>query len=58
MTAENMTNTPIYLALNMSKVVNNEESFNLMNKVGPRVCITTATHPGFVGFMANIQTGI
>jgi sulfur oxygenase/reductase len=42
----------------MSKVLNKEESFNLMHKVGPRVCITTATHPGFVGFMANIQTGI
>jgi sulfur oxygenase/reductase len=52
------TDTPIYLALNMSKVVNSEESFELMHKVGPRVCITTATHPGFVGFMANIQTGI
>lgn len=50
--------SPIYLALNMSKVVNNEESFRLMRKVGPRVCITTATHPGFVGFQANIQTGI
>ena len=58
MKTEKMTETPIYLALNMSKVVNNEESFNLMHKVGPRVCITTATHPGFVGFMANIQTGI
>jgi sulfur oxygenase/reductase len=45
-------------ALNMSKVANNEESFRLMKKVGPRVCITTATHPGFVGFQANIQTGI
>ena len=50
--------SPIYLALNTSKVANNEESFQLMHKVGPRVCITTATHPGFVGFMANIQTGI
>lgn len=50
--------SPIYLALNMSKVANNEESFRLMKKVGPRVCITTATHPGFVGFQANIQTGI
>jgi sulfur oxygenase/reductase len=50
--------SPIYLALNMSKVANNEESFELMHKVGPRVCITTATHPGFVGFQANIQTGI
>ena len=50
--------SPIYLALNMSKVANNEESFRLMHHVGPRVCITTATHPGFVGFQANIQTGI
>jgi sulfur oxygenase/reductase len=50
--------SPIYLALNMSKVTNDEESFRIMHKVGPRVCITTATHPGFVGFQANIQTGI
>jgi len=50
--------SPIYLALNMSKVSNNEESFRLMKKVGPRVCVTTATHPGFVGFQANIQTGV
>jgi sulfur oxygenase/reductase len=50
--------SPIHLALNMSKVANNDESFRLMHKVGPRVCITTATHPGFVGFQANIQTGI
>jgi len=50
--------SPIYLALNMSKVANNEESFRLMKKVGPRVCITTASHSGFVGFQANIQTGI
>jgi sulfur oxygenase/reductase len=50
--------SPIYLALNMSKVANNEESFRLMKRVGPRVCITTATHPGFAGFQANIQTGI
>ena len=50
--------SPIYLALNMSKVANTEESFHLMHKVGPRVCITTASHPGFVGFQANVQTGI
>lgn len=29
--------TPIYVALNMSKVLNNEESFELMHKVEPRV---------------------
>ena len=54
----NTVNSPVYIALNMSKVANNEESINLMNNVGPRVCITTATHPGFLGFMANFQTGI
>lgn len=52
------TDTPIYVALSMSKIVNSQASLDLMNKVGPRVCIVTATHPGFVGFMANIQTGI
>jgi len=50
--------SPIYLALSMSKVFSSEENFRLMKKVGPRVCVTTATHPGFVGFQANIQTGI
>jgi sulfur oxygenase/reductase len=50
--------SPIYIAINMSKVANNEDSFHLMHKVGPRVCITTASHPGFLGFQANIQTGI
>jgi sulfur oxygenase/reductase len=50
--------SPLYLALNTSKVVNNDESFKLLHEVGPKVCITTATHPGFAGFMANIQTGI
>ncbi len=54
----NEPESPIYIALNASKVANNEESFRLMHKVGPRVCITTATHPGFVGFMANFQTDI
>jgi len=50
--------SPIYIAVNMSKVVNSEDSFRQMHQVGPRVCITTASHPGFVGFQANVQTGI
>ena len=49
--------SPIYLALNISRVLNNEESFRLMREVGPKVCITTASHPGFLGFQANVQTG-
>lgn len=56
--SQNEPDSPLYLALNMSKVANNEESMKLMYKVGPKVCITTATHQGFAGFMANIQTGI
>ena len=50
--------SPIYIAINMSKVANREESFRQMQEVGPRVCITTASHPGFVGFQAMHQTGI
>ena len=50
--------SPLYVALNMSLVVNEENSFKLMGEVGPKVCITTATHPGFIGFMANLQSGI
>lgn len=46
------------VAINMSKVANNEYSHELMHKVGPRVCITTASHPGFLGFQANVQTGV
>ncbi len=53
-----VTDSPIYVAINATKVKNEEESFNLMRNVGPRVCITTATHPGFIGFQANYQTGI
>ncbi len=37
MTADNMKDTALFLALNMSKVVNSEESFNLMRKVRPRM---------------------
>lgn len=48
----------IHVAVNMSRVVNSEESFRQMHQVGPRVCITTASHPGFLGFQANVQTGI
>lgn len=48
----------IYVALNMSWVANAPESFALMEKIGPRVCITTASHPGFLGFQADVQSGI
>lgn len=51
------TQNPI-IALNMSKVENRPESYETMMAVGPKVCITTASHPGFLGFEQLIQTGI
>jgi len=49
--------SPIHVAINMSKVRNDERSRELMGSIGPKVCITTAEHPGFVGFQANLQVG-
>ena len=46
------------IAINMSKVANRPESYETMQKVGPKVCITTATHPGFLGFEQLLQVGI
>ena len=48
----------VVIAVNMSKIANRPTSFELMQKVGPKVCIATASHPGFVGFMALLQTGV
>ena len=48
----------VYIAINMSKIANDEKSLQLARSVGPRVCITTASHPGFAGFQVNFQTGI
>src|SRR6056297_305626 len=49
--------SPIHVAINMSKVRNDERSRELMGSIGPKVCITTAESPGFVGFQANLQVG-
>jgi len=54
---EKKMSTPI-IAINISKVANRPESFATMHQVGPKVCITTATHPGFLGFEHLIQIGI
>lgn len=53
-----MSNGNPIVAINMSTVVNSPESFKLMHQVGPKVCITTASHPGFLGFEQLLQTGI
>jgi len=52
-----MQKNPI-IAINTSKIVNSPETYETMQKVGPKVCITTATHPGFVGFEQLLQVGI
>jgi len=46
------------VAINISTVINSPESFKLMHEVGPKVCITTASNPGFLGFEQLLQTGI
>ena len=55
-TTNTLTN-PI-IAINQAKIANRPESYATMMKVGPKVCITTASHPGFLGFEQLIQTGI
>ena len=46
------------IAINMSKVANCPSSYETMHRVGPKVCITTASHPGFLGFEQLLQIGI
>ena len=48
----------VIIAVNTSRIINRPESYELMRTVGPKVCIATASHPGFVGFMALLQTGV
>lgn len=46
------------IAINMARISNRPENHEMMHKVGPKVCITTATHPGFLGFDQLLQVGI
>ncbi len=46
------------IAINMARISNRPENHEMMRKVGPKVCITTATHPGFLGFDQLLQVGI
>ena len=46
------------IAINQSKIVNRPESVETMMKVGPKFCVTTASHPGFLEVEPLIQTGI
>jgi sulfur oxygenase/reductase len=45
------------LAINKSAVVNDPSTFEKMSRIGPKVCLTTASEPGFLGFHAFLQTG-
>jgi sulfur oxygenase/reductase len=51
------TNSPIYIAINQSKIVNTPQSMATMQRIGPKVCTLTANNPGFLGYQANLQTG-
>jgi len=53
-----MANENPIVAINMVRVSNTPESHQTMQKVGPKVCVTTAKHPGFLGFEQLMQTGI
>ncbi|AGA34359.1 sulfur oxygenase reductase [Thioalkalivibrio nitratireducens DSM 14787] len=45
------------LAINQAAVANDPQTFEKMGHIGPKVCLTTANEPGFLGFHAFLQTG-
>jgi sulfur oxygenase/reductase len=47
----------VAIAVNQAKVINEAETFEKMSVIGPKVCMTTANHPGFLGFHALLQVG-
>jgi sulfur oxygenase/reductase len=46
------------VAINEAKVLNAPSSFEMFQAVGPKVCMVTANHPGFVGFQNHVQIGV
>ncbi len=46
-----------YIAINQAVIRNEEETFDKIFAIAPKVCVTTANHPGFIGFHALVQTG-
>lgn len=55
--SDNQDSNPV-IAINMARIVNTPESYETMKKVGPKVCIATASNPGFLGFDQLLQIGI
>ncbi|MCF8563412.1 sulfur oxygenase reductase family protein [Alicyclobacillus tolerans] len=47
-----------YLAISKAKVTNAKESFAAFESVGPKVCMVTANHHGFLGFQNHVQVGV
>jgi Sulphur oxygenase reductase. len=45
------------VAINQAAIANAASSFELMQKIGPKMCMITANDPGFIGFHAMIQIG-
>jgi hypothetical protein len=46
------------IAINQAKIVNRLGSYQTMRHVGPKVCIATVSHSGFLGFDQLLQIGI
>lgn len=47
----------VAVAINQTSIVNRPESFAEMQRIGPKVCITTANSPDFRGFYALLEVG-
>ncbi|AEJ38607.1 sulfur oxygenase reductase [Sulfobacillus acidophilus TPY] len=47
-----------YIAVNKARVLNAPSSFETFTSVGPKVCMVTANHEGFVGFQNHVQVGV
>jgi len=46
-----------FIAINQAVIRNQETTFEKIFAIAPKVCVTTANHPGFLGFHALVQTG-
>jgi sulfur oxygenase/reductase len=46
------------IAINKLMMANSPEAFELMELAGPKMCMLTASEPGFLGYQANFQIGI
>ncbi|CAB1127755.1 Sulfur oxygenase/reductase [Candidatus Hydrogenisulfobacillus filiaventi] len=47
-----------YIAVNEVRLVNGPESFRRFEIIGPKMCMATANHGGFVGFQNHFPIGV